>query len=126
MSESFNSLFRAWDRCLFSMQCVLTASEKAAVVAPHLLNMRYCCHYKLSPSPSLSLSLPLSLPPSPARLAKKSWFGNFINLEKEEQIFIVIRDKPLSSIKADIVHAFLSVRLSTERAVCLHIQLHCR
>ena len=45
----------------------------------------------------------------PFRLAKKSWFGNFINLEKEEQIFIVIRDKPLSSIKADIVHAFLSV-----------------
>ncbi|MEQ2175396.1 hypothetical protein GOODEAATRI_017534 [Goodea atripinnis] len=44
-----------------------------------------------------------------AKLAKKSWFGNFINLEKEEQIFIVIRDKPLSSIKADIVHAFLSV-----------------
>lgn len=45
----------------------------------------------------------------PHRLAKKSWFGNFINLEKEEQIFIVIRDKPLSSIKADIVQAFLSV-----------------
>lgn len=44
------------------------------------------------------------------RLAKKSWFGNFINLEKEEQIFIVIKDKPLSSIKADIVQAFLSVR----------------
>lgn len=49
-------------------------------------------------------------PPSlPRRLAKKSWFGNFISLEKEEQIFVVIKDKPLSSIKADIVHAFLSV-----------------
>lgn len=45
------------------------------------------------------------------RLAKRSWFGNFISLEKEEQIFVVIRDKPLSSIKADIVHAFLSVSL---------------
>uniref|UniRef100_A0A8C0GYQ3 Uncharacterized protein n=1 Tax=Chelonoidis abingdonii TaxID=106734 RepID=A0A8C0GYQ3_CHEAB len=43
------------------------------------------------------------------QLAKKSWFGNFINLEKEEQIFVVIKDKPLSSIKADIVHAFLSI-----------------
>uniref|UniRef100_A0A4W4GSJ9 Protein kinase domain-containing protein n=1 Tax=Electrophorus electricus TaxID=8005 RepID=A0A4W4GSJ9_ELEEL len=42
-------------------------------------------------------------------LAKKSWFGNFINLEKEEQIFVVIQDKPLSSIKADIVQAFLSI-----------------
>lgn len=46
-----------------------------------------------------------------SRLAKRSWFGNFISLEKEEQIFVVIRDKPLSSIKADIVHAFLSVSL---------------
>ncbi|KAF3847026.1 hypothetical protein F7725_004104 [Dissostichus mawsoni] len=40
--------------------------------------------------------------------SRKSWFGNFITLEKEEQIFVMIRDKPLSSIKADIVHAFLS------------------
>ncbi|XP_047657133.1 serine/threonine-protein kinase BRSK2 isoform X3 [Tachysurus fulvidraco] len=48
-------------------------------------------------------------PESSPELAKKSWFGNFISLEKEEQIFIVIQDKPLSSIKADIVHAFLSI-----------------
>ncbi|XP_063052418.1 serine/threonine-protein kinase BRSK2 [Engraulis encrasicolus] len=48
-------------------------------------------------------------PESSPELAKKSWFGNFINLEKEEQIFVVIRDKPLSSIKADIVQAFLSI-----------------
>ncbi|XP_060033243.1 serine/threonine-protein kinase BRSK2 isoform X3 [Erinaceus europaeus] len=48
-------------------------------------------------------------PESSPELAKKSWFGNFINLEKEEQIFLVMRDKPLSSIKADIVHAFLSI-----------------
>ncbi|XP_074511819.1 serine/threonine-protein kinase BRSK1 isoform X5 [Sebastes fasciatus] len=48
-------------------------------------------------------------PESSPELAKKSWFGNFINLEKEEQIFVMIRDKPLSSIKADIVHAFLSI-----------------
>ncbi|KAI1903994.1 hypothetical protein AGOR_G00001120 [Albula goreensis] len=48
-------------------------------------------------------------PDSSPELAKKSWFGNFINLEKEEQIFVVIKDKPLSSIKADIVHAFLSI-----------------
>ncbi|XP_029703904.1 serine/threonine-protein kinase BRSK2 isoform X6 [Takifugu rubripes] len=47
-------------------------------------------------------------PESSPELAKKSWFGNFISLEKEEQIFMVIRDKPLSSVKADIVHAFLS------------------
>ncbi|XP_067902990.1 serine/threonine-protein kinase BRSK2 isoform X3 [Heterodontus francisci] len=50
-------------------------------------------------------------PESSPELAKKSWFGNFINLDKEEQIFVVIKDKPLSSIKADIVHAFLSVQV---------------
>ncbi|XP_071763418.1 serine/threonine-protein kinase BRSK2-like [Centroberyx gerrardi] len=48
-------------------------------------------------------------PESSPELAKKSWFGNFISLEKEDQIFVVIRDKPLSSVKADIVHAFLSI-----------------
>ncbi|KAM9393003.1 serine/threonine-protein kinase BRSK1-like [Pholidichthys leucotaenia] len=48
-------------------------------------------------------------PESSPELAKRSWFGNFISLEKEEQIFLLIRDKPLSSIKADIVHAFLSI-----------------
>ncbi|XP_032443531.1 serine/threonine-protein kinase BRSK1-like isoform X1 [Xiphophorus hellerii] len=48
-------------------------------------------------------------PESSPELAKRSWFGNFISLEKEEQIFVLIRDKPLSSIKADIVHAFLSI-----------------
>uniref|UniRef100_A0A8C4QPL7 BR serine/threonine kinase 2b n=1 Tax=Eptatretus burgeri TaxID=7764 RepID=A0A8C4QPL7_EPTBU len=48
-------------------------------------------------------------PESSPELAKKSWFGNFINSEKEEQIFVVIKDKPISSIKADIVHAFLSI-----------------
>uniref|UniRef100_A0A8C8TPQ6 BR serine/threonine kinase 1 n=1 Tax=Peromyscus maniculatus bairdii TaxID=230844 RepID=A0A8C8TPQ6_PERMB len=49
-------------------------------------------------------------PESSPELAKRSWFGNFISLDKEEQIFLVLKDKPLSSIKADIVHAFLSVR----------------
>ncbi|TRY56270.1 hypothetical protein DNTS_028386 [Danionella cerebrum] len=49
------------------------------------------------------------MPDSSPELAKKSWFGNFINLEKEEQIFVVIKDRPLSSLKADIIHAFLSI-----------------
>ncbi|XP_029312024.1 serine/threonine-protein kinase BRSK2 isoform X1 [Cottoperca gobio] len=65
--------------------------------------------------PSSALKVPTSedmsslTPESSPELAKKSWFGNFIGLEKEEQIFVVIRDKPLSSVKADIVHAFLSI-----------------
>ncbi|XP_075392331.1 serine/threonine-protein kinase BRSK1 isoform X1 [Tenrec ecaudatus] len=48
-------------------------------------------------------------PESSPELAKRSWFGNFISLDKEEQIFLMLKDKPLSSIKADIVHAFLSI-----------------
>ncbi|XP_007955483.1 serine/threonine-protein kinase BRSK1 [Orycteropus afer afer] len=48
-------------------------------------------------------------PESSPELAKRSWFGNFISLDKEEQIFLVLKDKPLNSIKADIVHAFLSI-----------------
>ncbi|KAJ4919170.1 hypothetical protein JOQ06_029550 [Pogonophryne albipinna] len=55
-------------------------------------------------------------PESSPELAKKSWFGNFITLEKEEQIFVMIRDKPLSSIKADIVHAFLSIPSLSHKA----------
>lgn len=58
------------------------------------------------------------------RLAKKSWFGNFISLEKEEQIFVVIRDKPLSSVKADIVHAFLSVSMCDGLSLCLFCVRH--
>ncbi|XP_063327029.1 serine/threonine-protein kinase BRSK2-like [Pelmatolapia mariae] len=50
-------------------------------------------------------------------LVKRSWFGNFITLEKEEQIFVLIRDKPLSSIKADIVQAFLSIPSLCHRVV---------
>lgn len=65
----------------------------------------------MSPSAFLTLLLPLSIYPVLPRLAKRSWFGNFISLDKEEQIFLVLKDKPLSSIKADIVHAFLSVRV---------------
>ncbi|XP_034427226.1 serine/threonine-protein kinase BRSK2 isoform X12 [Hippoglossus hippoglossus] len=63
----------------------------------------------LSPSVPTSEDMSSLTPESSPELAKKSWFGNFIGLEKEEQIFVVIRDKPLSSVKADIVHAFLSI-----------------
>ncbi|XP_070976600.1 serine/threonine-protein kinase BRSK2-like isoform X2 [Oncorhynchus clarkii lewisi] len=57
-------------------------------------------------------------PESSPELAKKSWFGNFVSLEKEEQIFVVIRDKPLSSVKADIVHAFLSIPSLIHSVIC--------
>ncbi|CAM9819223.1 unnamed protein product [Lampetra planeri] len=48
-------------------------------------------------------------PESSPELAKKSWFGNFISLDKGEQIFLMVENKPISTIKADVVHAFLSI-----------------
>lgn len=50
---------------------------------------------------------PLSSP----ELTKKSWFGNLITSERDEQQTLVIRDKPLAIIKADLIHAFLSVSI---------------
>lgn len=79
----------------------ITQELRIPLFQPQVRGRQGCGQYHAS---VLTACLPLP------RLAKKSWFGNFISLEKEEQIFVVIKDKPLSSIKADIVHAFLSVR----------------
>ncbi len=45
------------------------------------------------------------------RLTKRSWFGALMgnNAEKEEHHFVMIKDRALSQIKADLVHAFLCV-----------------
>ena len=42
-------------------------------------------------------------------MSKKSWFGALMSSEREEHHFVMVRDKSLSEIKADLVHAFLSV-----------------
>ena len=45
------------------------------------------------------------------RLTKRSWFGALMgSAEKEEHHFVMIKDRALSQIKADLVHAFLCVR----------------
>lgn len=49
--------------------------------------------------------------PSPES-TKRSWFGGLLSAENSDQHTIVIRDKPLSVIKADLIHAFLSVRFT--------------
>ena len=46
------------------------------------------------------------------RMSKKSWFGALMGNEREEHHFVMVRDKPLSEIKADLIHAFLSVSTS--------------
>ena len=43
-------------------------------------------------------------------LAKRSWFGALMgSVDRDECHFVMVRDKPLNAIKADLVHAFLSV-----------------
>ena len=48
--------------------------------------------------------------PSP-ELTKRSWFGSLLSTEKDETYTIIVKGKPLASIKADLIHAFLSVSL---------------
>ena len=49
--------------------------------------------------------------PSP-ELTKRSWFGSLMSTEKDETYTIIVKGKPLASIKADLIHAFLSVSLN--------------
>lgn len=48
-------------------------------------------------------------PESSPELTKKSWFGNLMTTEKDETFTILVKGKPLASVKADLIHAFLSV-----------------
>lgn len=50
-------------------------------------------------------------PESSPELTKKSWFGNLIATEKDETFTILVKGKPLSTVKAHLIHAFLSVSL---------------
>ena len=49
--------------------------------------------------------------PSP-ELTKRSWFGSLMSTDKDETYTIIVKGKPLASIKADLIHAFLSVSLT--------------
>lgn len=48
-------------------------------------------------------------PESSPELTKKSWFGNLIATEKDETVTMLVKGKPLSTVKAQLIHAFLSV-----------------
>lgn len=48
-------------------------------------------------------------PESSPELTKKSWFGSLMTSEKDETFTILITGKPLSTVKADLIHALLSV-----------------
>lgn len=48
-------------------------------------------------------------PESSPELTKRSWFGSLMSTEKEENYTVVVKGKSLATIKADLIHAFLSV-----------------
>ncbi|PRD28555.1 UNVERIFIED_CONTAM: Serine/threonine-protein kinase BRSK2 [Trichonephila clavipes] len=61
-----------------------------------------------SPAPSASDEVSLT-PDSSPELTKRSWFGSLMTNERDETHVILVKDRPLSSVKADLIHAFLSV-----------------
>ncbi|CAB3375863.1 serine/threonine-protein kinase BRSK2 isoform X2 [Cloeon dipterum] len=48
-------------------------------------------------------------PESSPELTKKSWFGSLMATERDETFTILVKGKPLASVKADLIHAFLSI-----------------
>ncbi|XP_057331598.1 serine/threonine-protein kinase BRSK2 isoform X3 [Microplitis mediator] len=48
-------------------------------------------------------------PDSSPELTKKSWFGSLMATEKDETFTVLVKGKPLASVKADLIHAFLSI-----------------
>lgn len=49
-------------------------------------------------------------PDSSPELTKRSWFGSLMSGEKDETFTVLVKGKPLAMVKADLIHAFLSVR----------------
>ncbi|VVC96495.1 unnamed protein product [Leptidea sinapis] len=53
-------------------------------------------------------------PESSPELTKRSWFGSLLlSVDKEETFTALVKGKPLATVKADLIHAFLSVDIST-------------
>lgn len=67
-----------------------------------------CDHYSVS-SDEVYLT-----PDSSPELTKRSWFGNLMTTEKDETFTVLVKGKPLATVKAHLIHAFLSVRKLNE------------
>lgn len=65
-------------------------------------------HRRKMQMPSASDEVSLT-PDSSPELSKRSWFGGLMTNEREESHVILVKDRPLSSVKADLIHAFLSI-----------------
>ncbi|XP_060856604.1 serine/threonine-protein kinase BRSK2 isoform X1 [Metopolophium dirhodum] len=60
--------------------------------------------------PQMDMDTPYKpTPESSPELTKKSWFGSLMASEKDETFTILITGKPLSTVKADLIHALLSI-----------------
>uniref|UniRef100_A0A2S2N893 non-specific serine/threonine protein kinase n=1 Tax=Schizaphis graminum TaxID=13262 RepID=A0A2S2N893_SCHGA len=60
--------------------------------------------------PQIDMDTPYKpTPESSPELTKKSWFGSLMASEKDETFTILITGKPLSTVKADLIHALLSI-----------------
>lgn len=66
--------------------------------------------YSLASSEEVHLT-----PESSPELTKKSWFGSLMTTEKDETFTILVKGKPLATVKADLIHAFLSVSFATSK-----------
>lgn len=53
-------------------------------------------------------------PDSSPELTKRSWFGSLMSTEKDETYTIIVKGKHIAQIKADLIHAFLSVYYGTK------------
>ncbi|GAB6026005.1 hypothetical protein CHUAL_011970 [Chamberlinius hualienensis] len=65
-------------------------------------------HRRKLQTPSASEEVSLTPDTSP-ELTKKSWFGSLMGTERDETYAIIVHEKPLSTVKADLIHAFLSI-----------------
>ena len=61
---------------------------------------------------SVSEEISHPTPESSPEMTKRSWFSSLMSTEKEETYTIIVKGKGLSTIKADLVQAFLSVSCS--------------
>lgn len=83
-----------------------------------LLNIQFCSNLQTKnvsnfSSPNHTVPSPFDeagfTPESSPELTKRSWFGSLMGTERDETHVLLVRDKPLSAVKADLIHAFLSV-----------------
>lgn len=56
-------------------------------------------------------------PDSSPELTKKSWFGSLMTTEKDETFTVLVKGKPLASVKADLIHAFLSASIESNALI---------